>query len=523
MSANYMKIWNTKKIVKLTLTTVVMSGLLLAITAIATGPEFNIFPISYSGETNHDYPLLDARNFSDNGSFSTSQTDHDNGVDLGPEETIEFVIYYHNGAANGDENIARNVRIRANMPTELDSIHNVSATILADNATTANSSTKGGDVEVRISGSEEQRLEYVIGSTRLFPNHGSASQTLPDGIVSGGINIGDIEACWDFSGFVKFKARVTEDVSEDGSLEIQKTVSNQSDSTGFRNSVDAEPSDTIEYSIEVEAVGGDVEDVLVRDILPSGITFINDTLEIDGSHQSGTGGLFGSGIDVGDLRENETIVIRFEAKVASDSFFDGQTRTMVNTANARGSNTSTVQDTADVRVVGTVLGSSFRLSKSAYNQTQGVNAQSVIANPGDIINYILTYHNTGDTTQSNVIIEDDLYDVLLLSDLINNGGGQLSGNTLRFDSVTVSPKVSVDKTFQVRVKEVSMNQSDFVMTNFYGNQIDVQVRPPVVKGTYIAPKSGPENWVVPVLAAIVTGAWFIRKKYPSLITNYIKN
>jgi len=58
-----------------------------------------------------------------------------------------------------------------------------------------------------------------------------------------------------------------------------------------------------------------------------------------------------------------------------------------------------------------------------------------------------------------------------------------------------------------------------VMTNFYGNQIDVQVRPPVVKGTYIAPKSGPEDWVVPTLAGLVTVAWYIRKKRFGLVTN----
>ena len=334
----------------------------LPVQAQAEGPEFNIFPISYSGEENHDFPLLDARNYSENGSFSQSQTDHDNGVYADPGDIVEFIIYYHNGAPDAPENVAENVRIRAFLPSGKSQTHRVSAQISASNAATVYSSSLGGDIDVHINGSEPQTLEYIPGSTRWYPERSSSYQVLPDGIVSGGVDIGDIRGCWDFSGFIKFRARVGEEAPAQGRLQIEKMVSNLSVGGSFRDRADADPADIVKFRIEVQALDADVENVIIRDILPSGLDFEEGTLQVNGSLRSGSQGLFGSGYDYGTLFEGEDVEIAFEAKVASASFFDGQSRTLTNTANARGRDVATVQDTARIDVSGQVLGSSFRLS-----------------------------------------------------------------------------------------------------------------------------------------------------------------
>src|SRR3989338_3746392 len=79
----------------------------------AAGPQFNIFPISYTGEANHDLPLLDARNVTKGEGWSASATDFAAGVQAEPGDVIEFSIYYHNGAADTEENVARNTIIKA--------------------------------------------------------------------------------------------------------------------------------------------------------------------------------------------------------------------------------------------------------------------------------------------------------------------------------------------------------------------------------------------------------------------------
>src|SRR3989304_402563 len=90
-----------------------VSAVFIAMPVLAAGPTFNIFPVGYSGAQNTDYPLLDARDFSQNTSFSSSQADHDDGVTANPGDTLEFIVYYHNGAADDPDNTAHNVRISA--------------------------------------------------------------------------------------------------------------------------------------------------------------------------------------------------------------------------------------------------------------------------------------------------------------------------------------------------------------------------------------------------------------------------
>jgi len=78
--------------------------------------------------------------------------------------------------------------------------------------------------------------------------------------------------------------------------------------------------------------------------------------------------------------------------------------------------------------------------------------------------------------------------------------------------ITVPAGVSIDKTFQVRVKDFIPATSDLTMTNIYGNQVDIYVRLPTVKGIYYAPKTGPgENMAIATTLAAVTAFYFHRR------------
>ncbi|MBI4054289.1 MAG: DUF11 domain-containing protein [Candidatus Doudnabacteria bacterium] len=482
-----------------------LAGFTVAAKVFADGPVLNSFPIGYSGAQNTDYPLLDARNVTAGGSFSSSQADHDDGVTASAGDTIEFILYYHNGAADAAENVANNVRARASWPAGSNANHVVSASLSADNAATVYSAGKGGDVVIKVGGIA-QSMEYVSGSTLHFPNRSTSGQSLGDGIVtSSGLLLGNIRGCWDFSGFVKFRARVGQ--SAVGSLQIDKTVTLVS-AGSYQNSIDAQPADVVRFRIVTRANNADVSDVIIRDILPSSLTYRSNTTRVNGLTVSDSTGFFGSGYTYGLLSKDQSVEITFEAQVASASFFGSNPQTLVNTANARGANVSTAQDTAEVRVAGQVLGTSFQLSKSAFNQTQGVAAQNALANPGDVINYTLTYQNTGGTNLTGVVIEDDIIDVLRSADLLNYGDGSLSGNVVRFPAITVPAGIAISRTFQVRIRDYQAGQTDFTMTNVYGNQVDIQLRQPVVKGTFIAPKTGTRENVVVILSLLVTGSWY---------------
>ncbi|MEK9181315.1 MAG: hypothetical protein AAB871_03705 [Patescibacteria group bacterium] len=156
-------------------------------------------------------------------------------------------------------------------------------------------------------------------------------------------------------------------------------------------------------------------------------------------------------------------------------------------------------------------------SKSAYNQTQAQIAESVYARPGDTITYTLTYRNNASYSQS-VAIEDDLTDVLYLADLISYGDATLSGKVLRFPSVSVSSGGRIDRTFQVRVKSISVGAIDYIMSNFYGNGVDIRVSANgeiykgEVKGAAIPPKTGPGLSFVYLAALLLTAGYFVYNK-----------
>ncbi|MDZ4243475.1 MAG: hypothetical protein U1C57_00005, partial [Candidatus Doudnabacteria bacterium] len=168
----------------------------------AAGPQFNIFPISYTGEANHDLPLLDARNATKGESWSASAADFAAGIQADPGDVIEFSIYYHNGVPDTEENVARNTIIKAFSSPGLGTsaaVHGVSAMISADNAAPVASDnpwSTGGNAEIRIN--SEQGLTLVPGSVVLRRDQGSNPQTinLPDTIFTTGVNIGDVRGCF---------------------------------------------------------------------------------------------------------------------------------------------------------------------------------------------------------------------------------------------------------------------------------------------------------------------------------------
>lgn len=91
-------------------------------------------------------------------------------------------------------------------------------------------------------------------------------------------------------------------------------------------------------------------------------------------------------------------------------------------------------------------------SKSAINTSQGnVNATTTVAKPGDKITYKLTMSNTGGSKISGTF-SDNLTEVLKYAKIIDKGGGTVSGNTIKWSSVSLGAGQGTYKTFTVQIK-----------------------------------------------------------------------
>lgn len=358
-----LKTLNTKKALSAAILGGMLAFSLSFIPASALGPQFNIFPISYIGELNHDLPLLDGRNASLGEGWSVSQADHDAGVQANPGNVLEFSVYYHNGAADDDANVAINTVIQAFANPSLGNqaaSHVISATIGAQNSSTVSSadSSRGGNITVFIQGGQTASLSLVPGSVKWFPTQGQTPPgspvTMPDTIFAGGVNIGNVRGCFQYHGFVNFKVQVSQVKSL--SVSLSKTVRNVTKNTTFAKQVNADPNDEIQFKLVGTNTGQDVIwHMFFKDILPTGLTYISGSLV--SSQPIVSGDLFSSGgLDAGQANIGQSVTLTFRAKVADASQFSAGTTVLTNAATHWGfgpptpTRTTDVTDTAQVIV-----------------------------------------------------------------------------------------------------------------------------------------------------------------------------
>src|SRR5258708_2545716 len=299
-------------------------------------------------------------------------------------------------------------------------------------------------------------------------------------------------------------------------LTLTKEASNASTSTGFSNFTNAAFGERVEFRLTVRNnnFNSTAYNLRLSDALPNGLTYVPGTFQIDSGTSSGN--LFGGSNQwLGNLSGNQSRTILFQASVNAST-----SQTLINSATATSDNTNSANAQATV-FVSTVAGGNIDLvlSKSAYNQTRNVDATTVTAQPGDVILYTLRVQNRGNATATNFVFQDDLADVLELSRLnaFEGAAFDLGKLSLSWPAVSIPAGATVEKTFSVVVNSTSPAGSDNVMTNVFGNTVNVRVAR--VAGTFTAPHTGAGSMVSVALAfATVLGYWGIRKqKFQSLI------
>ena len=269
-------------------------------------------------------------------------------------------------------------------------------------------------------------------------------------------------------------------------LSINKFVRNLTASQlSYYDNVSAQSGDRVMFRITVSNPGsGTANNVRISDSLPFGLNYEANSFNIDGNIYYGNP--FNGWISVGNLSSNDTRVITFVAVVNSSG-------TLTNVATATADNTGTVNDNASVSASQVAGGNiNLQFSKKAYNITKNADASTVVADPKDVIVYTLGVFNSGNTAATNYTIEDDISDVLQIATLTDFGGGQfnMGGLSIKWQGLSIPANSKVEKTFSVTVKDSIPTNTDYVMSNTYGNSVNINVRRPQVQGIFVAPKTG---------------------------------
>ena len=439
-------IWSkTKKFVPFLLMGALFSGFVFARPAASSGPEFNIFP--------NDVKTFRVAN-------SNQNTDWQNAVDATDGETVSFLVYYHNGIEN---TVAQNTTIKVALPTGPATEFTPQVSLFADNTAKVVTDT------VTINADQTVNLSYIPGTTQIFRNRSDVAENLPDGIVSAsGVNIGNIQGCWDFAGYVTFQAKLTApEQPKEGKLDLEKMVANSTRDQGTQNWAEqtvAGEGEFVAFRMFISNPGeAKLAEVNLKDTLPAGLEYAPNTTTITRAGQTSnlSDGITGAGVSINNLEPGiaNGIYVIFQARVKiSDN------ATLVNTAVAT-SGELQAEDQATVIVEKTHTAIPT-LTKGVLNVTRGETnyLENTTSANGETVEFEINAKNIGDLAITDLTLNDYLPaglafvgDPTIVESTING----VTKLTWHFDRI----EANETKTIKIQAKVGEFGPGDYTLTN----------------------------------------------------------
>jgi uncharacterized repeat protein (TIGR01451 family) len=112
-------------------------------------------------------------------------------------DTLVYRVRVHNF---GPSNVV-NVNVKATLPSGTGTF--------TSTATASSINSNPGSVNSNVTTvTAPNTLSYISGSTVLLDANGVQVQTLPDGVLASGVNIGTVEVCLDKTRYVQFQVKV---------------------------------------------------------------------------------------------------------------------------------------------------------------------------------------------------------------------------------------------------------------------------------------------------------------------------
>lgn len=181
-------------------------------------------------------------------------------------------------------------------------------------------------------------------------------------------------------------------------------------------------------------------------------------------------------------------------------------------------------------------------SKTVKNITQnlsGAAANGSTVHAGDVLEYTLVTSNSQDYSRKDVVVSDYVGDILDYGDIdmafLQTQGGTYDGATkkVNWTNITLAAKTDISKSFRVNIKNpipstnapgAADGTNDCNISNKYGNEINMKVQCPVVKGIESLPNTGPGTSVIFGFAVtMVVGYFFARSRLLARELELIKN
>ena len=290
--------------------------------------------ITFNSISNQNVSIGDEKNFvGAKVAGETVTTWNADTIKVEDGQTYTIRLYVHNNNRLGEKMIAKDVTANFSLPTNVARSHTIVGYLNSSNATP----TRYWD-EVTLTSDQDFYLEYVGGSAQYNNNVGVFS--LSDDIIINGANLGyttmngEIPGCYQYAGVVTINVKVHASVA----AEVTKMVRLKG-TTEWKESVEAKVGDEVEYQIKyVNLLADQVNDVMIRDILPTNVEYVQDsTYLFNSQYQSGVllkdNTVTTSGINIGSYAAKGNAYVRFTGKVVDKTMACGDNQ-LVNWASA---------------------------------------------------------------------------------------------------------------------------------------------------------------------------------------------
>ena len=387
----------------------------------------------------NDYELLQVRK------LGTSTWGDPSSV--APGDTVEYLVYYHNGGTN----TAHNTTIKATLPSGVSNSLVTQSYIDSDETTPKYDTTYGvgGAIyglsggTVNVSGSPS-KLQLVAHSGIWYNQdaqgnlvaHKDSLNQFPNGqhtsdIFANGLNLGDVNGCWQYSGFVYFQAKV---VSGTSSQYVHKWGAVLG-SANWSEDFTTQPDNKLAYMINFNNTGTITStDVKVVDTLPAFVTYVpgktyfrtknaqdqdvntpvaDTSITFNGSDMTVPFSVVNGTGDVAPGDRNSFFLV-FEVKLDGPGSFQVGENLVINSAkitSANGVNAPTNDVIARV-IKSPTPTIDFLVDKRVDNASVGGASDpwldQTTAAPGDTLSYKIDVINQGNTDATNVLITDVL-------------------------------------------------------------------------------------------------------------------
>jgi len=267
-------------------------------------------------------------------------------------------VYVHNDAASNLNLKATNSRVKVSVPTNTAKEIGMSGFISADNA-------KPQEVwaDSVLRSSSDFNIAYVDGSARLYNKaFGQTGTQLSDDIVTNKGALlgydkldGVIPGCIEYSGYVSFKIRIQG--PSQANFDFKKDVRMAGSTDKYTESVAAKPGDKVEFRLSYKNTSQvAMNDVLVKDTLPQGLTYVPGTAKMYNANYPYPNGwqitedLFKGGSNIGTYSPNANALVVFTAQVASNDALPTCGPNMLHNIAKVTTDYGTKEDSADVTV-----------------------------------------------------------------------------------------------------------------------------------------------------------------------------